>query len=280
MGINEKLEGGMSLGPADLEGWRCVIAEGKLSAIRREALVAVIQDLGPQADPKVLNPLLRELSDHAMKLLRKNVGRNHPNEGQDIIDRAHHDLIKALFDPNSADGKGFREAYYSRLFFRLKDAIAKEVRERRTEDDIVAAESAKAQKIAKPDTPGQSTEEIEEDEDVDEDDLAELEISHALSSGGGLEDLDAAAPAKTECTVGLMDGVNAMQEQIYVNSLLEEHIPDPRKRFAYRLYMDGIPAKSKKTTSIASALGIDESTARCWIEEINEILKAKVEAPK
>lgn len=29
-----------------------------------------------------------------------------------LSDRAHHDLFKALFDPNSADGKGFREAYY------------------------------------------------------------------------------------------------------------------------------------------------------------------------
>lgn len=280
MGINEKLEGGMSLGPTDLEGWRCVIAEGKLSAIRREALVAVIQDLGPKADPKVLNPLLRELNDHAMKFLSNRVGRNHPNKGQDIIDRTHHDLIEALFDPNSADGKGFREAYYSRLLFRLTDAIRKEVKERRTEDDILAAKLAKAQKIAKSDTPEQSTEEIEEDEDIDEDDLAELEISHALSSGSGLENHDDAAPARTECTAGLMDGVNAMQEQIYVNSLLEEHIPDPRKRLAYRLYMDDIPAKSKKTPSIASALGIDESTVRCWIKEINEILKAKVEAPK
>lgn len=280
MGINEKHEREVSPGPTDLEGWRRVIAEGRLSAIRREALVAVIQDLGAKADPKVLNPLLRELSDHAMKLLRKKVGRNHPHEGQDIIDRAHHDLIKALFDPNSADGKGFREAYYSRLIFRLKDAIGKEVRERRTEDDIVAAKSVKAQKMAKSDTPGQSTEEIEEDEDVDEDSLAELEISHTLSSGSGLEDHDDAAPKKTESTAGLMDGVNAMQEQIYVNSLLEEHIPDPRKRLAYRLYMDDIPAKSKRTISIASALCIDESTARCWIEEINETLKAKVEAPK
>ena len=280
MGINEKREGEMSPGPANLEGWRRAIEEGRLSAIRREALVAVIQDLGAKADPKMLNPLLRELSDHAMKLLRKNVGRNHPNEGQDIIDRAHHDLLEALFDPNSADGQGFREAYYSRLFFRLKDAIGKEVRERRTEDDIVALESVKAKKIAMSDTPGQPTGEIEEDKDGDEDDLAELEISHALSAGVELEDHDDAAPTKTEFTAGLMDGVNAMQEQIYVNSLLEEHIPDPCKRLAYRLYMDDIPARSKKTISIESALGIDESTARCWIKETNEILKAKVEAHK
>lgn len=280
MGTKEKFREEAPPGPTDIEGWRRVIAEGRLPDIRREALVAAIQDLGAKADPKVLNPLLRELSDHAMKHLRKNVWRNHLNGGQDIIDRVHYDLIEALFDPCSADGKGFREAYYSRLYFRLKDAIAKEVRERRTEDDIVATKSAKLQKKGRSECQNQPSEELDEEEAGDEDDLAELEASHALTSEFGLDDHDDATPTKTEFTAGLMDGVNAMQEQIYVNSLLEEHIPDPHKRLAYQLYMDGIPAKSKKTMSIASALGIDECTARCWIEEINEILKSKVEDPK
>lgn len=280
MGINEKVREEASPGPTDVEGWRRAIAEGRLPDIRREALVAAIQDLGAQADPKVLNPLLRELSDHAMKFLRKKVGRNHPNEGQDIIDRTHHNLMKALCDSNSADGKGFREAYYPRLLYRLKDAIGKEVMERRTEDDILAAKSAKLQNKARSESQNQPREELEEEETGDEDDLAELEASHALGSEVGLVDHDDAAPTKAVCTAGLMDGVNAMQEQIYVNSLLEEHVPDPRKRLAYRFYMDEVPAKSKKTMSIASALGIEESTARRWVEEINEILKTKVEAPK
>lgn len=272
MEINEKFSGEIPHDSTDIAGWSRVIAEGRLHGIRREALVAVIQDIGAQADPQVLNPLLRELSDHAMKHLRRKVGRNHHNGGQDIIDRVYFDLIEALFDPCSADGKGFREAYYSRLHFRLKDAIAKEVMERRTEEDIVAAKSAKLQKKSRSECQNQPSDELDEKETGDEDDLAESEF--------GLNDHDDAAPTKTEFTAGLMDGVNAMQEQIYVNSLLEEHIPDPHKRLAYQLYMDGIPAKSKKTMSIASALGIDECTARCWIEEINEILKSKVEAPK
>lgn len=280
MGTNEKFRGEAPPDPTDMAGWRRAIAEGRLPDIRREALVAVIQDLGAKADPQVLNPLLRELSDHAMKHLRKKVWRNHLNGGQDIIDRVHYDLIEALFDPCSADGKGFREAYYSRLYFRLKDAIAKEVRERRTEDDIVAAKSAKLQKKGRSECQNQPSEELDKEDPSDEDDLAEFEASHAFTSEFGLDDHDDAAPTKTEFTAGLMDDVNAMQEQIYVNSLLEENIPDPRKQLAYRLYMDGIPAKSKKTLSIASALGIEESTARRWIEETNEILKAKVEAPK
>lgn len=280
MGISEKFKEEATPGPTDLEGWRCAIDEGRLPDIRREALVVVIQDLGAHADPKVLNPLLRELSDHAMKLLRKNVGRNHPNEGQDIIDRAHYDLIEALFDPGSADGKGFRKAYYSRLFFRLKDAIGKEVMERRTEDDILAAKSAKVKKSGSLESQNQPSEDLEEEHTGDEDDLAELDASHAIRSEVGLVDHDDAAPTKALCTAGLMDGVNQNQEQIYVDRLLEQHITDPYKRFAYRLHMDGVPAKSKRTMSIASSLGIDESTARLWIEEVSEILKTKVEAKK
>lgn len=280
MRINEKFREESSLGPTDVEEWCRAIAEGRLPDIRREALVAAIQDLGAYADSKVLNPLLRELSDHAMKLLRKNVGRNHPNEGQDIIDRAHYDLIEALFDPGSADGKGFREAYYSRLFFRLKDAIGKEVMERRTEDDILAAKSAKVKKRGSSESQNQTSEELEEEETGDEDDLTEMEASHALAPEVGLVDHDDAAPTKTVCTVGLMDDVNQNQEQIYVDRLLEKHIANPHKRLAYRLHMNGVPAKSKRTMSIASALGIDESTARLWIEEVTEILKTKVEAKK
>ena len=162
----------------------------------------------------------------------------------------------------------------------LKDAIGKEVRERRTEDDIVAAKSAKVQKRDNSESQKQPSEELEEEETDDEDDLAELETSHALASGVGLGDHDDVVPTKAEYTAGLMDGANTMQEQIYVNSLLEEHIPDPRKRLVYQLYMNEGPAKSKKAMSIASVLGIEESTARRWIEETNEILKTKVEAPK
>jgi hypothetical protein len=40
--------------------------------------------------------------------------------------------------------------------------------------------------------------------------------------------------------------------------------------------MDDVPFKSKKHHSIAKALGIDEKTARLWIEEIKAQLKEKI----
>ena len=57
---------------------------------------------------------------------------------------------------------------------------------------------------------------------------------------------------------------------------LAENIKDDRKRLAFRLYMDDVPFKSKRHHSIAKALGIDEKTARLWIEEIKAQLKEKI----
>jgi hypothetical protein len=66
------------------------------------------------------------------------------------------------------------------------------------------------------------------------------------------------------------------QEQIEVDMFLEANVNDERKRLAFHLYMNGTPAKSKKTDSIAAALGITDQTARAWIKEVQAILKSKV----
>lgn len=67
-----------------------------------------------------------------------------------------------------------------------------------------------------------------------------------------------------------------LEQQIEVDRILEANIPDERKRLAFRLFMNGVPAKSKKTNSIAAALGITDKTAGAWIKEVQEILKSKV----
>lgn len=67
------------------------------------------------------------------------------------------------------------------------------------------------------------------------------------------------------------DPSSLIAENADVESVLQR-IPDGRKRLAFRLYMDGIPYKSKKTRSIASALGIEEKTAREWIKEVLALL--------
>jgi DNA-directed RNA polymerase specialized sigma24 family protein len=63
-----------------------------------------------------------------------------------------------------------------------------------------------------------------------------------------------------------------IDEHLDVETALEA-IADPKKRSAFRLHMDGVPAKSTKSLSISKALGISEKTARLWIEEAQELLK-------
>jgi hypothetical protein len=110
----------------DLEGWRAAISQASLSTFRLEDIVAAIQDLGPLVDSNVRNPLAKHLSDAMTKLLRKLVRTHHPNRGDDIIYRVHGQLFEALLKPNSADGKGLRQAFTARVSFRVKDAIAAE----------------------------------------------------------------------------------------------------------------------------------------------------------
>jgi RNA polymerase sigma factor (sigma-70 family) len=114
--------------PGDLSGWRAAIADGSFRQFRPEDIVATIQNLGPNTDKTVLNALAKHLSDTMMRLLRARVGRNHRNGGLDIIEQVHAKLWDAILKPKSADGEGLRAAFYARLNFRLKDAIAAEER--------------------------------------------------------------------------------------------------------------------------------------------------------
>ena len=54
------------------------------------------------------------------------IGRNYRNQGEDIITSAHGQLVVALFEPQSADGKGLRVAFVPRVQFRAADAIRAE----------------------------------------------------------------------------------------------------------------------------------------------------------
>jgi hypothetical protein len=77
-----------------------------------------------------------------------------------------------------------------------------------------------------------------------------------------------------------LENVDIANEALDVDRLLEEWVTDDRKRLAFRLHMDGFPAKSKKSNSIARVMNIDESTAREWIEEVQKLLKSKVGGTK
>lgn len=131
----------------DLEGWRRAIRNGCHGEFPMEAVVAAIQDLGPNADGEVISALVLLASDTILEILRRLVGRHHPNEGVDIIDDAHARLIDAVLAPDTPDGQGLREAFIPRIQFRVADAIRRDQRKNareRTVKDINATCDAKA----------------------------------------------------------------------------------------------------------------------------------------
>nr|WP_294522481.1 hypothetical protein [uncultured Rhodopila sp.] len=243
----------------DFAGWKRAAEQGILQHLPLEAIAAALQDLRFNTDAGLRNALAKALSDRTYKLLRKQVGRNHPNGGTDIIDRVHVQVFEALAQPASADAKGFREAFVARLMFRLKDAIAKEARERRIPDEPAPRQTQISQK---PNNSAQGQAETSGQSDPDE--------------GVGDADGDDATPFKSRWNPALLDGVQAANRQIDIDRFLETNIADDRKRLAFRLFMDEMPFKSSKSDSIAKALGIDEKTARQWIEEIRTQLEKKI----
>jgi hypothetical protein len=112
----------------DLDGWRQAIADGLLGSFRPEALVCAVQDLGPKADPRVLNPIAKRLSAILMKMARKLVGTNKPNRGEDIILRVSPKPCSTYAPKRSPSGSEWQSWSSSRrspgrlpaLFLRLR----------------------------------------------------------------------------------------------------------------------------------------------------------------
>ena len=65
-------------------------------------------------------------------------------------------------------------------------------------------------------------------------------------------------------------------ESLYVEEVLSL-IQDDKKRLAFRLYMEGVPVKSKDESSISDAIGKSDKTIHSWIKEIQSQLKLIVE---
>jgi hypothetical protein len=246
--------------PADLPGWRRVIADGRLGAMSLEVIASTLQDLGPHTDARVRNALARYLSDYLYRLLRAHTWTSHPNRGQDIIDRVHVQLFEALARPGCADAKDMRTKFKTVALYRLKDAIAAEARAHRVLDEDKAHEKKKQKKERK------EPEKVEK-----ETELAPLEEHPDLAADDSHEDEDTFRPGLQRDST-LMDGARDIDEQIDVDRFLEIYIPDYRKRLAFRLFMNGVPYRSNKATSIARAVGVDEGTARKWIKGIQEEL--------
>jgi len=242
----------------DLDGWRQAIAVGCLKSFKLEAVVAAFQDLG-QGDTRVQNALAKHLSDSILHMLRRRVGFNHPNRGEDIILRVHGEIFAALLRPASADGRNLRQAFGPRVLFRMKDAIAAELRERRIPDEAQPKSKSK-------------TKQVKGSEEAKEIEAEIIDLAAAAEKPEPMEN-EAASPQKHPGSE-LFDGVRDADEQIDVNRIVE-CVPDYRKRLAFHLFMNDVSYKSKRkdVTSIAGALGISEKTAREWIKEVRGLLE-------
>ncbi|MBP2157482.1 MULTISPECIES: RNA polymerase sigma factor [Asticcacaulis] len=112
--------------PGDVSGWLRVIESKMLSRIQGRHLVAAAQKIGPSGDRLIINSLMNEISDRMMRILRKYIGRNHRNEGRDMIEDTHGKLIEAVLRSDSADGMAMRTAFVATVKFRAADAIRSE----------------------------------------------------------------------------------------------------------------------------------------------------------
>ncbi|MBY3355140.1 hypothetical protein [Rhizobium laguerreae] len=112
----------------DLIAWRKAIETGSFRMFKPEVLVCALQEI---TDRFIREALASRLSEKMMALLRARVGRNHPNQGWDIIERVHTELLTSLFDRSSADGKAMRSAFFMIVNYRIKSAIATELKHSR-----------------------------------------------------------------------------------------------------------------------------------------------------
>jgi hypothetical protein len=252
----------------DLKGWEQAVAARRLASYPVGAIVAAFLDLGPNMDERLRNALARPISDDIYRRLKQNVGRNHPNGGEDIIERVHGQLFEALAQPNSADAKGMRVAYVPRVMFRIKDAIAKEKRERREGEPAPKTAKRKSGKA-----PGKD--ETDEKEAVE---IVSLDQHPDVVEKPATGDGEDAGRFSRAADVTLLESVEYLDQQIDVTRLLVKHVPNLRKRLAFQLFMEQVPAKTRRARvlSIADAVGVDESTVRDWIAEIQATLKTIV----
>ncbi|WP_407123445.1 hypothetical protein [Bradyrhizobium sp. STM 3561] len=251
--------------PGDLDGWRKVAESGRVARFSPESLVAALQDLGPGLDAAVRNPIAQHLNLMLMRWLRRYIGQNHPAGGEDVILRTHYDIFVAMLDKKSADGKALRVEFWARVSFRAKDAIAKEYRDSRiplthepkkkrtANEDEVPLDEEKAAEVRQLVGPSEQDEEAEDVSGFVGDDP----VSNTGHPGAAL-----------------LEGLTHFEETMDVERVLA-HIKDLdwRKRLAFRLHMEKVPAGSTKGYSIAKAVGRSSKTVEKWIKEIQDILK-------
>lgn len=206
---------------ADEAGWAAVVDAGELGECPPGLIVGALRALVPRGNPRLVDPLALHLSDRITRRLRRLIGTDHPNDGEDIIERAHGALMAAIFDPDSGDGADLVETFWARLRFRGLDAAR--------------VEGAFHRRHASLATDDEGEPLLPRDRRADGD-AGLLDVSHLLT-----------------------------------------RIGDPRKRLAFRLYMDGMRVRAGDPC-VATVLGCDPKTAAKWIAEARAIVAAEIGA--
>jgi len=250
----------------DPAAWRALVRAGELGHHAPEAVVAAFQDAG-KSDPRLREEMARHLSDLVQRYLRRQVGANKVDGGQDIIDDVQDEFFAANCDPGCADARGYRESFFGRLNFRMKDAIARERRASVLVPPHDAPELPDPSEQA--DGPSGSQPPSDGPGGSDEGSAPTAAVDHPGPEDGEIVEGDGAAGrgAKRPDPT-LLDGVDALLESIDVERALAR-ITDYRKRLAFRYHMERVPfGGTKGTVSIAEALNIDRKTAEHWVAEV------------
>ncbi len=113
---------------ADEAGWAAVVAAGELGDCPPGEIVGALRALFLDGDQRLVQALTLHVSDRITRRLRRLIGTDHPNRGEDIIERAHGLIMAAIFDPTSADGPELVAHFWARVRNRGIDAARAEVK--------------------------------------------------------------------------------------------------------------------------------------------------------
>ena len=94
--------------PFDSGGWLDAAASGKLPACHPGAVVAALRAQIRIGHERASNALSWFVREDIKRRLRLKIGFNHPNQGETIVERAHDELMKALFDRGARRLRGAR----------------------------------------------------------------------------------------------------------------------------------------------------------------------------
>ena len=112
--------------PTDHAAWCHVVQAGQLGRFPEARIVAAIQAgfNKPGVDQRAVGKMAEYISDRVETVLRGAVQRKpFPDDGRGIVEMAHGEMMKALFSPNSPDGKALRTAFMGALRKRATDHV-------------------------------------------------------------------------------------------------------------------------------------------------------------